>query len=200
MKFVSTLLFPLSYGVLALQSALRHADPQLVHLTFYGGLDSYFMTFRADGSTRKTDHDLSVDFIDNSDYNALEQCFFAIEGQAKLTPKVSTKDGSQHILVNPSRVITAVRQLCSYIRNGPVKPEPEHNSILDSLPNTPMKREQPGFEYEQKMDMNMAHRGSIGLSIPSNSFGMYSYSPDASMGPASLMTTPPQSISGSEAA
>ncbi|CZR49930.1 uncharacterized protein FPRO_16135 [Fusarium proliferatum ET1] len=83
---------------------------------------------------------------------------------------------------------------------GPVKPEPEHNSILDSLPNTPMKREQPGFEYEHKMDMNMARRGSIGLSIPSNSFGMYSYSPDASMGPASLMTTPPQSISGSEAA
>ncbi|SCV34557.1 uncharacterized protein FFB14_05024 [Fusarium fujikuroi] len=66
------------------------------------------MAFRADGSTRKTDHDLSVDVIDNSGYNALKQCFFAIEGQAKLTPKVNTKDGSQHILVNPSRVITAI--------------------------------------------------------------------------------------------
>ncbi|PCD21383.1 hypothetical protein AU210_016348 [Fusarium oxysporum f. sp. radicis-cucumerinum] len=83
---------------------------------------------------------------------------------------------------------------------GPVKTEPEHISFLDSLPNTPMKREQPGFEYEHMMDMNMAHHGSIGSSIPSNSFGMYSYSPDASMGPASLMMTPPQSISGSEAA
>ncbi|KAF5256810.1 hypothetical protein FOXYS1_12695 [Fusarium oxysporum] len=55
-----------------------------------------------------SDHDLSVDVIHNSDYNALEQCFFAIEGQAKLTSKVSTKDGSQHILDNSPRVITAV--------------------------------------------------------------------------------------------
>ncbi|KAF5636582.1 uncharacterized protein FTJAE_6000 [Fusarium tjaetaba] len=61
--------------------------PQLVHLTFHGGLASYSMAFHADGSTRKTDHNLSVDVIGNSDYNALEQCFFAIKGQAKLTPK-----------------------------------------------------------------------------------------------------------------
>ncbi|SCO54111.1 uncharacterized protein FFNC_15339 [Fusarium fujikuroi] len=96
------------YRQVTLCSVLRQSDPQLVHLTFHGVLDSYSMTFHADGSTRKTDHDLSVDIIDNSDYNALEQCFFIIEGQAKLTPKVSTKDGSQHILVNPSRVITAI--------------------------------------------------------------------------------------------
>lgn len=62
-----------------------------------------------------SDHDLSVDIIDNSDYNALKQCFFAIKGQAKLTPKVSTKDGSQHILVNPSQVITAVNCTGSYV-------------------------------------------------------------------------------------
>ncbi|KAF5561323.1 hypothetical protein FPHYL_6248 [Fusarium phyllophilum] len=105
MNFVSTHLFPLSYSVLALQGVLQRSDHQL---TFHGGLASYSMAFPADGSTCKTDHDLSVDVIDNSDYNALEQCFFAIEGQAKLAPKVSTKDGSQHILVNPSRVITAV--------------------------------------------------------------------------------------------
>ncbi|KAH7200346.1 hypothetical protein ACKRZS_006184 [Fusarium odoratissimum] len=55
-----------------------------------------------------SDHDLSVDVIHNSDYNALEQWFVAIEGQAKLTPKVSTKDGPQHILVNSPRAITAV--------------------------------------------------------------------------------------------
>ncbi|KAF4496271.1 hypothetical protein FAGAP_7577, partial [Fusarium agapanthi] len=83
---------------------------------------------------------------------------------------------------------------------GPVKPEPEHISFSDSLPNTPMKREQLGFEYEHMMDMNMAHHGSMGSLTPSNSFGMYSYSPDASMGPASFMMTPTQSISGSEAA
>ncbi|KAG5817242.1 hypothetical protein H9Q74_001928 [Fusarium xylarioides] len=83
---------------------------------------------------------------------------------------------------------------------SPVKPEPEHISFSDSLPNTPMKREQLGFEYEHMMDMNMAHHGSMGSLTPSNSFGMYSYSPDASMGPASFMMTPTQSISGSEAA
>ncbi|KAF5696191.1 zinc finger protein odd-paired-like (opl) [Fusarium globosum] len=83
---------------------------------------------------------------------------------------------------------------------GPVKPEPEHILFYDSLPNTPMKREQLCFEYEHMMDINMAHHGSMGLLTPSNSFGMYSYSPDASMGPASFMMTPTQSISGSEAA
>ncbi|PCD21301.1 hypothetical protein AU210_016267 [Fusarium oxysporum f. sp. radicis-cucumerinum] len=82
---------------------------------------------------------------------------------------------------------------------GPFKPEPEHISFSDSLPNTPMKREQPGFAYEHLMDMNMAYHGSIGLSIPSNSFGMYLYSPDGLMGTASLMMTPTKSISGSEA-
>ncbi|KAG4281044.1 hypothetical protein FPRO04_13451 [Fusarium proliferatum] len=83
---------------------------------------------------------------------------------------------------------------------GPIELEPEHISFSDSLPNTPIKREQLGFEYEHMMDMNMAHHGSMGSLTPSNSFGMYSYSPDASMGPASFMMTPTQSISGSEAA
>ncbi|KAF5723178.1 hypothetical protein FMUND_2112 [Fusarium mundagurra] len=83
---------------------------------------------------------------------------------------------------------------------GPVKLEPEHISISDSLPNTPMKREQLGFEYENIMDMNMAHHGSVGSLTPSNSFDMYSYSPDAPTGPASFMMTPTQSMCGSEAA
>ncbi|KAF4497432.1 hypothetical protein FAGAP_6407 [Fusarium agapanthi] len=94
MKFVPNLLFPLSYGVLALQGVLKRLDPQLVHLTFHGGLASYAMAFPANGSTCKTDHNLSVDIIDNSDYNTLEQCFFTIQGQAKLSPKVIPKDGS----------------------------------------------------------------------------------------------------------
>ncbi|KAF5668958.1 hypothetical protein FDENT_11665 [Fusarium denticulatum] len=100
---------------LALQGVHQRSGPRLVHLTFHGGLASYSMAFHADGGTRKTDHNLSVDVIDNSDYDALEQCFFAIEGQTKLTPKVSPKDGSQHILVNPSRVITAVNCTGSYV-------------------------------------------------------------------------------------
>ncbi|CEI65391.1 C2H2 type master regulator of conidiophore development brlA [Fusarium venenatum] len=77
---------------------------------------------------------------------------------------------------------------------GPIKSEPEHMSFSDTLPNTPMKREGLGFEYDHMMDMNMAHHGSMGSVTPSNSFGMY-YSPDAS-----FMMTPTQSISGSEAA
>ncbi|KAF5964607.1 hypothetical protein FCOIX_13346 [Fusarium coicis] len=105
MKFIPALLLRPSYSVLSLWGVLQRSDPQLVHLIFHGGLASYAMAFHADGGTRKTG---SVDVIDNSDYNALEQCFFAIKGQAKLTPKVSPKDSSQHILVNPSRVITAV--------------------------------------------------------------------------------------------
>ncbi|KAF5578642.1 hypothetical protein FPCIR_11479 [Fusarium pseudocircinatum] len=108
MKSVPALLLLPSYSVLALQGVIQRSAPQLVHLTFHGGLASYSMAFPADGSTRKTDHNLSVDVIDNSDYNALEQCFFAIEGLTKLIAKVSTENGSQHILVNPSRVITAV--------------------------------------------------------------------------------------------
>ncbi|ENH65204.1 Regulatory protein brlA [Fusarium oxysporum f. sp. cubense race 1] len=83
---------------------------------------------------------------------------------------------------------------------GPVKSEPHHISFSDSLPNTPMKRERLGFEYEHIMDMNMAHHGSMGSLTPSNSFGMYSYSPDASMGLDSFMMTTTQSISGSDTA
>ncbi|KAF4993026.1 hypothetical protein FGRMN_6762 [Fusarium graminum] len=82
----------------------------------------------------------------------------------------------------------------------PIKTEQEHMSYSGTLPNTPMKRESLGFEYEHMMDMNMAQHGSMGSLTPSNSFGMYGYSSDPAMGPASFMMTPTQSISGSEAA
>ncbi|KAM6538396.1 hypothetical protein FALCPG4_000273 [Fusarium falciforme] len=83
---------------------------------------------------------------------------------------------------------------------GPVKSEPEQMPFSDGLPNTPIKREHIGFDYEQMLEMNMAHQGSMGSLTPSNSFGMYGYSPEASMGAASFMMTPTQSLSGSEAA
>ncbi|EXL65853.1 hypothetical protein FOPG_17940 [Fusarium oxysporum f. sp. conglutinans race 2 54008] len=83
---------------------------------------------------------------------------------------------------------------------GLVKTEPEHMSFRDTLPNTPMKREQLGFEYKYVMDMNMTRHGPMGSLTPSNSFGTYGYSPDASIGAASFMMTPTQSLSGSEAA
>ncbi|KAF5978412.1 hypothetical protein FCOIX_5925 [Fusarium coicis] len=86
--------------------------------------------------------------------------------------------------------------------SGTVKPEPEpeHISCSDSLIKTPMKQEQLWLDGEHMMDMNMAHHGSMGSLTPSNSFDMYSYSPDASGDPTPLMMTPTQSISGSEAA
>ena len=84
---------------------------------------------------------------------------------------------------------------------GPVKTEPEHMSF-EGLPNTPMKREGMGFDYEHMLDMNMAqhHHGSMGSLTPSNSFGMYAISPEAALGATSFMMTPTQSISGSEGA
>ncbi|EXK76725.1 hypothetical protein FOQG_18542 [Fusarium oxysporum f. sp. raphani 54005] len=63
-----------------------------------------------------------------------------------------------------------------------------------------MKREQLGFEYKYMMDMNMTPHGPMGSLTPSNSLGMYGYSPDGSIGAASFMMTPTHSLSGSEAA
>ncbi|EWY79471.1 hypothetical protein FOYG_17376 [Fusarium oxysporum NRRL 32931] len=82
---------------------------------------------------------------------------------------------------------------------GPVKPEPEHVSVCESLPSTPVKREQLDFEYEHMMDMKMANHGLTGLLTPSDSSGMYPYSLGASIDPVSLMMTPTQSVYGSEA-
>ncbi|KPM45593.1 hypothetical protein AK830_g869 [Neonectria ditissima] len=81
---------------------------------------------------------------------------------------------------------------------GPIKTEPDHMPFPEGLPNTPMKRENMGFDYEHIMDMNVAHHGSMGSLTPSNSFGMYGISPEAHMGATSFMMTPTQSLSGSD--
>ncbi|KAK7423878.1 hypothetical protein QQX98_000749 [Neonectria punicea] len=82
---------------------------------------------------------------------------------------------------------------------GPVKTEPDQMPFPDGLPNTPMKREGMGFDYEHMIEMNMAHHhGSMGSLTPSNSFGMYGISPEAAMGANSFMMTPTQSLSGSD--
>ncbi|KAF4496708.1 hypothetical protein FAGAP_7132 [Fusarium agapanthi] len=78
---------------------------------------------------------------------------------------------------------------------GHVKREPEHISMSNSLPNILMKQEQLDFEYKHMMDITMEHCGSMGSLTPPNS-----YSHNASMGPASFIITPTESISGSEAA
>ncbi|CAM1510484.1 Fc.00g008190.m01.CDS01 [Cosmosporella sp. VM-42] len=84
---------------------------------------------------------------------------------------------------------------------GPVKTEPEQLSF-DGLPDTPMKREGMGFEYDHMLEMNMGHHphSSMGSLTPSNSFGMYAISPEAALGATSFMMTPTQSLSGSEGA
>ncbi|EGU77023.1 hypothetical protein HZS61_008816 [Fusarium oxysporum f. sp. conglutinans] len=82
---------------------------------------------------------------------------------------------------------------------GLVKTEPEIMPFRDTLPNTPMKREQLSFEYKYMMDMNMTFYGSMGSLIPSNSFGVYGHSPGASIGAPPFMMTPTQSLSGPEA-
>ncbi|RYC79519.1 C2H2 type master regulator of conidiophore development brlA [Fusarium oxysporum f. sp. narcissi] len=123
------------------------------------------------------------------------------------TPRRSTPDGFSNIdfgvSYSPVRhraELTPPPSAMGKFMFGPVKPELEHASFFDSLPSTPMNQEQLGFECEHMMDMNMAQNGSMGSLTPQSSFGMYSYSPDASMGPASFTMTPMQSISGSEAA
>ncbi|KAM5528284.1 hypothetical protein FOXYSP1_19553 [Fusarium oxysporum f. sp. phaseoli] len=83
---------------------------------------------------------------------------------------------------------------------GRVQTESEHMPFRDTLPNTPMKQEKRDVEYTYMIDMNMTPYGSMGSLIPSNSFGMYGYSPDASIGAASFIMTPTQGRSGSEAA
>ncbi|KAK2922356.1 hypothetical protein FoTM2_017712 [Fusarium oxysporum f. sp. vasinfectum] len=108
--------------------------------------------------------------------------------------------GSPHNFVSHRAELAPPSSAMGKSMFGPVKPESEHILFSDSLPNTPMKREQLNFEYEHMMDMNMAHHESMGSLRSSNSFGMYSFSSDDSMGPASFMMTPTQSISGSEAA
>lgn len=86
-----------------------------------------------------------------------------------------------------------------YFFGGPVKSELDM-SFHEGLPNTPMKREHMSFDYENLMEMNLAHSGSMGSLTPSNSFGMYGIPPQVAMGAASFMMTPTQSLSGSEAA
>lgn len=85
---------------------------------------------------------------------------------------------------------------------GAIKPEPEQLSFNENiLPSTPMKSAD-GLprDYEHMLEMNMTPQHSMGSLTPSNSFGMYTISPEAALGPTSFMMTPTQSLSGSEMA
>lgn len=53
------------------------------------------------------DSDINVNIIDAPDYNAFSQCTFTTNGEKTLVQSIDT-DGSQHIIVGPPQVITAV--------------------------------------------------------------------------------------------
>ncbi|KAF4993269.1 hypothetical protein FDECE_13475 [Fusarium decemcellulare] len=108
MKFtLSILSVALFGGASALPNLNERAGVQTVHLTFHGGPASYKMTFPADGKTRKTNSNINVNIIDANDYNAFSQCTFTTKGKKTLVQSIS-QDGSQHIIVGPPQVITAV--------------------------------------------------------------------------------------------
>ncbi|KAM0425030.1 hypothetical protein ACHAPT_009831 [Fusarium lateritium] len=94
-------------GVHAMPNPVERDDVQTVHLTFHGGPASYEMTFPADGKTRQTNSDINVNIIDAPDYNAFSQCTFTTNGEKTLVQSIDN-DGSQHIIVGPPQVITAV--------------------------------------------------------------------------------------------
>ena len=83
---------------------------------------------------------------------------------------------------------------------GHIKQEPEQISFSESLPTTPMKKMDNFPTDYDLLDMNMASHHSMGTITPSNSFGINTISPEATMGPTSYMMTPTHSLSGSEVA
>lgn len=82
---------------------------------------------------------------------------------------------------------------------GSIKGESEHMSFTEAaLPSTPMKKESTPNDYDHMAGLSMTPQHSMGSLTPSNSFSMYTISPEAAMGPTSFMMTPTQSLSGSD--
>ncbi|KAJ2974971.1 hypothetical protein NQ176_g5779 [Zarea fungicola] len=83
---------------------------------------------------------------------------------------------------------------------GAIKAEQDHVGFPEVLPSTPVRKiEHINTDFESMYGMNM-HPHSMGSLTPSNSFNMYTISPQAAMGPGSFMMTPTHSLSGSEIA
>ncbi len=79
--------------------------------------------------------------------------------------------------------------------------KPEHDmGFPEILPSTPVRKvEHMHADYDFMPGMNIPSHQSMGSLTPSNSFNMYTISPQA-MGPGSFMMTPTHSLSGSEMA
>lgn len=79
---------------------------------------------------------------------------------------------------------------------GNIKSEHEM-AFGEVLPSTPIRKvEHIHTDYEFMPGMNMPSHQSMGSLTPSNSFNMYTISPQAAMGPGSFMMTPTHSLSG----
>ncbi|KAK7428108.1 hypothetical protein QQZ08_005347 [Neonectria magnoliae] len=94
-------------GALARPGVESRDAAQTVHLTFHGGPASYKMSFPADGKTRATHNDISVNIIDAPDYNAFQQCQFKTKGDKTLVQSLGD-DGLQQIVVGPPQPIISV--------------------------------------------------------------------------------------------
>ncbi|KAI5463962.1 hypothetical protein BGZ63DRAFT_481218 [Mariannaea sp. PMI_226] len=108
MKFTQTFLAiaTLSWAT-ARPNLIPRADVQTVKLTFHGGPASYTMEFPADGQTRQTNSDISVNIIDTPDYNAFSQCIFNTAGEKTLVRSIG-QNGLQQIIVGPPQPILSV--------------------------------------------------------------------------------------------
>lgn len=123
-------------------------------------------------SRRSTPNELTLDF---------DASFGASHHAGELTPP-STANMSKYMF-------------------GGVKSEHDHMGFHEILPSTPVRKvEHMNTDYESMLGMNMPSHQSMGSLTPSNSFNMYTISPQAAMGPGSFMMTPTHSLSGSEMA
>ncbi|KAH7320869.1 hypothetical protein B0I35DRAFT_407898 [Stachybotrys elegans] len=82
-----------------------------------------------------------------------------------------------------------------------IKTDPDqHITYGEPLPTTPLKKSgNTTLDFSNVPEVNIAHpqQSHIG-SITPNSFGMYSLSPEATIGPNTFMMTPTQSLHGSD--
>ena len=141
--------------------------------TSYSSASSTYDPFTP-SSRRSTPHELSLD-IDGSCTNVM--------------------GSSQLMGITP----TSAQATMPKYMFGPVKTESEAMSFNNHLPTTPMKKMQGiPSDYEHMLDMSMVTHQSIGSLTPSNSFGMYTISPETAIGPGSFMMTPSHSFQGSD--
>ncbi|CEJ89897.1 hypothetical protein VHEMI05713 [[Torrubiella] hemipterigena] len=115
------------------------------------------------------------------------------------TPNELTLDFEASFAASQSDMTPPSTAVPKYMFGGAVKTEPEHMGFAEILPSTPIKRmDSISSEYDVMLNMSLQSQNSIGSITPSNTYPMYTISPQTTMGPGSFMMTPTHSISGSE--